>query len=171
MKMILFDLGETLKVVRGGRDELLPGASETLKAVAKMKDAQGKPPVLALVSDFGPGAATPAQAAAARAEYLEILDALGIRRFFEPVEERVTISAEVGATKPSRKIFQRVLDKVPGLRFKDVLFVTEELTHVEAARKLQMSAVHFKGPGETTGDVSQLTDLLPLVRSFLKSGL
>lgn len=169
MKMVLFDLGNTLEVVVEGRDVLLPGARETLQAIRGLKDASGESPLLALLSDFGPVPATPGQVDASRAEYLRILEDLGIRSFFEPVADRVTISAEAGATKPKKKLFQRAISKLPGLRFPDVLFVTENLTHVKAARKLKMSAIHFKGPGETTGDVSNLTDLLPLVRSFIKS--
>jgi FMN phosphatase YigB (HAD superfamily) len=167
MKMVLFDLGNTLEEIVNDRDVLLPGARETLEAVRGLKDAAGEPPLLALVSDFGPVPATPAQAAASREEYLKILDALGIRGFFEPVASRVTISAETGATKPKKKIFQRVIRKVPGLRFEDVIFITEEPTHVAAAWKLKMRAVHFKGPGQTSGDISRLMDFIPLVQKFL----
>jgi len=59
------------------------------------------------------------------------------------------------------------MKKIPGLRFSDILFITEEQTHVKAARRLKMQAVHFKGPGESTGDVDNLTDLIPLVQRFL----
>lgn len=90
MKMVLFDLGNTLEVVVGGQDVLLPGARETLKAIRGLKDAGGESPLLALLSDFSPTPATPEQVAASRAEYLLILDALGIRSFFEPVADHVT---------------------------------------------------------------------------------
>lgn len=169
MKMVLFDLGDTLEVIVDNKDVLLPGALETLQAIEKLKDAQGQPPIQAVATNFGKIPATPAQMAASRAEILQILDALNIRRFFEPVAQRVTLSTEAGAAKPSKKIFQHVINKIPGLRFSDVLFVTENLTHVKAARKFKMKAVHFKGPGQTTGDVSQLTDLIPLVQNFLNS--
>jgi FMN phosphatase YigB (HAD superfamily) len=169
MKMILFDLGDTLEVIVNNRDVLLPGALETLQAIERLKDAQSKPPVIALVTNFGGLNAPPAQMAASRAEILQILDDLKIRRFFEPVAQRVTLSTEAGAEKPSKKIFQHVINKIPGLGFPDVLFVTEALTHVKAARKFKMQAVHFQGPGQTAGDVSKLTDLIPLVRNFLGS--
>src|SRR5512132_596333 len=98
MKVILFDLGNTLENTQVGG--LLPGALKALKAIQEMKGADGKPAVLALVSDFGDIPATPAQIDASLQEYLEIIDNLGIRKFFEPVSKRITLSTQAGATKP-----------------------------------------------------------------------
>src|SRR5438067_1832953 len=160
MKIILFDLGNTLENTDQGG--LLPGASETLEAIQALRDAGGKAPILALVSDFGEIPATAAQIEASRQEYFQILRDLGILRFFEPVTKRVTLSTEVGAEKPSRKIFKAVINKIGGgLRFQDVMFITERKSHVDAARALGMKAIHFKGPGEISGDVTRLLDLIP----------
>ena len=167
MKVVLFDLGNTLEET--GRGVLLPGALKTLKEVRAMRDAAGVAPALALASDFGEPGATPEQVAAAQAEYYAILDGLGIRQFFEPVAQKVILSAEVGVGKPDRRIFQAVIDRLdPSLAFGDLFFVTERRAHILAARALGMRAVHFKGPGETTGEVTRLVDLLPLVRTFLQ---
>ena len=56
------------------------------------------------------------------------------------------------------------------LTFQDALFITERKSHVTAARALGMQAVHFKGPGEVTGDIEQLVDLIPIVQEFVGSG-
>jgi len=168
MKIILFDLGNTLEDVEQGG--LLPGASETLEAIQAMRDADGNAPVLALVSDFGEIPATPEQRQASQSEYFGILRNLGILGYFEPVARRVTLSTEVGAAKPSRRIFQAVIDKIGGgLLFQDVMFITERKSHVNAARDLGMKAIHFKGPGEISGDVNLLHDLIPLVRDFFEA--
>ena len=168
MKIILFDLGNTLEDVEQGR--LLPGASETLEAIQAMRDANGNASVLALVSDFGEIPATPEQIQASQSEYFGILRDLGILRFFEPLTQRVTLSTEVGAEKPSRRIFQAALAKIGGgLLFQDIMFITERKSHVNAARDLGMKAIHFKGPGETSGDLTLLLDLIPLVRDFSES--
>ena len=165
MKIILFDLGNTLEDVEQGG--LLPGATETLEAILAMRDANGNAPVLALVSDFGEIPATLEQIQASQREYFGILQDLGILRYFEPVVRRVTLSTEVGAAKPSRRIFQAVIDKIGGrLLFQDVMFITERRSHVNAARDLGMKAIHFKGPGEISGDVTLPLDLIPLVRDF-----
>ena len=166
MKIVLFDLGNTLEEQSSGT--LLPGARETLESVRGMVDANGEPAVLALVSDFGDIPATPAEIAASRETYYGIIEVLGIREFFEPVSQRITLSTEVGVEKPKKRIFLEVIRKVnPVLGFGDVLFTTERKSHVTAARRLGMKALHFKGPGERTGDIVRLIDLLPLVRRFV----
>jgi hypothetical protein len=33
-----------------------------------------------------------------------------------------------------------------------------------------MQAIHFQGPGQTTGDVQRLIDLVPLIRAFVEVG-
>jgi len=168
MKVILFDLGNTLEDQQ--REVLLPGAMRTLNAVRAMRDLEGRATALALVSDFGETGATPQQILASQNEYYAILDGHNIRRFFEPVARRVVLSIEVGALKPDRKIFQAVIDRIDAsLSFADLFFVTERRSHILAARALGMRAVHFKGPRETTGDVTRLLDLLPLVRNFLQA--
>jgi FMN phosphatase YigB (HAD superfamily) len=165
MKVILFDLGKTLE----NNDVLLPGARETLEALQGLSDAQGVGVVLALISDFGL-TNDPLEIPPAQQEFYHILDQLGIRSFFEPVAQRVTLSIEVGAQKPERKIFEAAIKKIGDkLGFQDAVFITENGQHVEAARQMGIKAIHFKGPGETAGDVDQLTDLIPLIQKFLNA--
>lgn len=59
MKLILFDLGNTLENSASGR--LLPGARKTLTAIQEMRGGDGSSPILALVSDFGEIPASPEQ--------------------------------------------------------------------------------------------------------------
>jgi len=163
MRVVLFDLGNTLE----HQGTLLPGALEVLGVVRAMRDAGGSQVALALASDFDMPA-NPSRIPSIRRQYLEIIERLGIRPFFEPVEERVTLSTEVGVFKPDRRIFQAVIDKLGGgLRFADIIFVTENRAHVAAARQLGLTAVHFKGPGEATGEVERLSELVPLIRDFV----
>ncbi len=154
MKIVFFDLGDTLE----SDEALLPGALETLREIQELRSSGGEPAVLGLISDFD----------MASEAYYEILDLLEIRPFFEPVQTRVTLSSEVGVFKPDRRIFEAAVDRIdPSLTFGDAMFVTENLSHVEAARELGMRAVHFKGPGQQSGDVDSLPDLIPLVQAFL----
>jgi FMN phosphatase YigB (HAD superfamily) len=167
MKMVLFDLGETLEDVVDGEDILLPGARQTLEAIRAMRDSNGEAPVLALVSNFGDIPANPEQILASQKEYYKLLEKLGIRSFFEPVAQRVTLSTEVGRPKPDKKIFQAVIEKIPGLHFVDVMFITEDRSHVQAAHHLGMQAIHFKGPRQIMGDIDKLVDSIPHIRRFL----
>ena len=163
MKVVLFDLGETLE----DRDVLLPGARETLQAIQAMRDSKGEAAVLALVSDFDMPD-NPEQIPLIQQRYYELLDKLGIRSFFEPVADRVTLSTEVGVSKPDEKIFRAVIEKIDeSLSFQDVVFVTENQGHVLEARHLGMRGVHFEGPGQNSGEVDRLVELVPLIQKFL----
>jgi len=164
MKVVLFDLGKTLE----DQDVLLPGARETLQAIQEMRDHSEEAAALALVSDFHMPD-IPEQIPVIQQRYYEILEGLGIRSFFEPVAERVTLSSEVGVFKPDEKIFRTVIEKVDeDLHFEDVVFITENRGHVIEARRLGMRTIHFRGPGQNTGDVDRLVDVIPLVETFLR---
>ena len=164
VKLVLFDLGNTLE----SNGVLLPGAMEALEAVASLR-AGGQPAaLLGLVSDFDMPR-QPSDVPIIQQRYYELLDDLGIRPFFEPVAERVTLSTEVGVFKPDEAIFRAATSKVdPALEFDDVLFVTENPAHVLAARSLGLSAVHLRGPGQPRGEVETLPDLVPLVQAFVE---
>jgi len=163
VKLVLFDLGNTLE----SGDVLLPGALETLEAINSLRNGGRPAALLGLVSDFDMPA-TASDVPGIRQQYYRLLEDLGIRPFFEPVAERVTLSTEVGVFKPDEAIFRAAAAKFsPALGFGDVLFVTENLGHVLAARRLGMAAVHVRGPGQPHGEVDALPDLVPLVQAFI----
>ena len=122
---------------------------------------------MGLVSDFDmPG--VPADIAAIRQKYVTIIERLGIRRFFDPVGRGVTLSSDVGRFKPDERVFRAALDKFgTNLPFAAALFLTEHPGHISAARALGMRAVHFKGPGQTAGDITRLLDFVQLARDFV----
>jgi FMN phosphatase YigB (HAD superfamily) len=166
MKIVLFDLGDTLEA----QGALVPEAIETLEALNALLDGVGRAPVLALISDFK-DAATPEQKEAFRAEYLQIVEGLGIARFFQPADTRMTISTEIGVRKPDERLFRLAVDKVqPGLPWKDVAFITENMEHIAAARLLGMKGICVKGGANpTVWDVEFLSGIVPLLDAWLKS--
>ncbi|MDQ0850493.1 hypothetical protein QFZ65_002431 [Arthrobacter sp. B3I9] len=164
MKLVLFDLGDTLE----SDGVLLPGAMDTLEAIRSGDTGGGPAPLLGLVSDFDMPT-EPSDVPIIQQRYYDLLDDLGIRPFFEPVAERVTLSTEVGVFKPDEPVFRAAALKVhPALEFDDMLFVTENLGHVLAARRLGLAAVHVRGPGQHSGEVGTLPELVPLVQAFLE---
>jgi hypothetical protein len=166
VKLVLFDLGDTLE--SGG--VLLPGAVEMLEAIAALRTDGHPAAVLGLVSDFRMPA-TPADVAGIQQEYYSLLEDLGIRQFFEPVAERVTLSTEVGVFKPDAAVFRAAASKAgPGVELGDVFFVTENRNHVLAARGLGLVAVHVRGPGQPHGEIETLAGVVPLVQAFLDGG-
>jgi hypothetical protein len=163
VRLVLFDLGQTLE----DGDVLLPGARETLEAIQALRDGNGPAALLGLVSDFDMPA-EPSDVPEIQQRYYSLLDDFGIRSFFEPVAERVTLSTEVGVFKPDEAVFRTAVAKAaPALDLSDVLFVTENRGHVLAARRLGLAAVHVRGPGQTDGEVDRLPDLVPVVEAFV----
>lgn len=164
MRAILFDLGDTLLDTNNNP---LPGAIELLEALADLRDPEGNPVPSGLVSDWKMSH-VPAQRAIFRQEYLNLLHASGLDVFFQPAEQHVTLSTDAGVFKPAPSIFRMALDRIePSLSFHHTLFITENRDHVQAARALGMMAIHFKGPGQASGEVENLADLLPLIQRML----
>jgi beta-phosphoglucomutase-like phosphatase (HAD superfamily) len=164
-RAVLFDLGNTLLDEQTNRP--LPGATELLDALGDVRDAEGLPVLSALVSDWKMPR-DPNEVGPLRQEYLQELAASGLDAFFRPLETRVTLSTEVGVRKPDAAIFRAASDRLqPGLPFHQAVFVTERLEHVQVARALGLLAVHFRGPGQSTGEVEQFADLLELLKRIV----
>jgi hypothetical protein len=166
MKLVLFDLGHTLEI----EGVLRPGALEVLQGTADLRVGGRPAAALGLLSDIDMPT-DPEEIPTIRERYHALLDQLGIRRFFEPLADRVTLSTEVGASEPAPAVFRAAVAKAePGLTFGDVLFVTEDRGHVLAARRLGLGAVQVGVPGRSQGEVADLPDLLPVVREFVLGG-
>ena len=67
------------------------------------------------------------------------------REKFDDVFHHMTISAEVGATKPSAKIYEFALEQLQ-VKAKEAVFVDDVLENIEACEKLGMKGIHFKDP-------------------------
>jgi FMN phosphatase YigB (HAD superfamily) len=142
IRALLLDLGGTL--IDADR-HVFPGVNDALTAFRNLKAADGTPLVTCLVSDYTmPEPRTPEKITEAFAEYLGILDGIGLRGFFEPVDERVTLSTNVGVSKPDAKVFEAALKRANlDAALTEALFITEDAGHVAAARTLGMQALQF----------------------------
>ena len=148
IKVVMFDLGQTL--IDDVQQRPFPHVIDALRKINA-----SSVPKTCLVSDFKMDL-TPARA---MKEYLAILDASGLRKFFEPVQKRVTLSNHAAAVKPSRKIFKKALERLglPATLFKDCCLITESAAHIKAAReKLQMQAFQFGVDFQDWADVPNL---------------
>jgi FMN phosphatase YigB (HAD superfamily) len=142
-RVLLLDLGETL--IHG--TTVLPHVREALEALTDFKADNGKPLQLALVSDTEMPAPPPTAAKIKPIfdQYVETLDALVLRRFFEPVSKHATLSAHAGVLKPDRKVFALAIKRL-GMTAKlsECVFVTENAEHVRHCRDvLGMKALQF----------------------------
>jgi putative hydrolase of the HAD superfamily len=67
------------------------------------------------------------------------------REKFADAFDSIVISAEVGAAKPSAKIYQIALDQL-GVEPKEAVFVDDFIENIEACEKLGMKGIHFTDP-------------------------
>jgi len=67
------------------------------------------------------------------------------REKFDDVFDHMTISAEVGAAKPSAKIYEFALEQLQ-VKAKEAVFVDDVQENIEACEKLGMKGIHFKDP-------------------------
>jgi hypothetical protein len=141
--VLMLDLGGTL--VDGAHP--FPHVLEALAALRRFSGTSGRPLELAVVSDFLPAdPPTPAGVKARLAEYLAILDGVGLRRAFQPATRRVTLSTQAGVAKPDRRVYELALRRLDcGAALADCLSITEDGAHVAACRALGMQALRFGG--------------------------
>jgi hypothetical protein len=147
IRILMLDLGDTLI-----HDEVpLPHVAEALGTLTQFETASGDPLAVCLVSDFTmpDPPPTPAKIDALFREYLEILDRTGLRHFFEPVQQHVTLSTHAGVFKPDRKIFETAIERLRGrANLDECLFITENVGHIKACRDLGMKTVTFGQTGK-----------------------
>lgn len=143
IKALLLDLGDTL--IDSATEKPFPGVADALDVIATFETAGHEPLVVCLVSDYTmPDPRTPEAIAATFADYLTVLDGTGLRRCFEPVEERVTLSTHAGVRKPAAEVFETALKRARvdgGLN--QALFITENADHIAACRKLGMKTLQY----------------------------
>ena len=73
------------------------------------------------------------------------LRAYMVREKFDDAFHHLTISAEVGAMKPSAKIYEFALEQLQ-VKAKEAVFVDDVLENIEACEKLGMKGIQFKDP-------------------------
>src|SRR5262249_10184253 len=110
IRVLMLDLGETLI----HNEAPMPHVPEALGALTQFETADGDPLLVCLISDFTMPAppATKAKIDALFNEYLDILEHAGLKDFFEPVEQHVTLSTHAGVNKPDAKIFETAINRL-----------------------------------------------------------
>src|SRR5262245_13140172 len=111
IRVVMFDLGQTLV---DEHQRPFDHVREALTAIAGFRTSDSRPLSSCLVSDFTlvTPPVTPAKVRPVFQEYLAVLEATGLRQFFEPVDRRVTLSTHVGTNKPDRAVFTKALSRL-----------------------------------------------------------
>ena len=169
VRMLMLDLGGTL--VHG--DQALPGSRDALRRLQEFETALGQPLEICLVSDFHLASPVDDGAEIERlfGEYLLLLERFGLRGFFEPVAERVTLSTHAGVMKPDRRVFETAIKRLgieAGLG--EALFITENPEHIAACRELGMKTLQFHPDPEEEADFHHWDEAVVLVSKLLNAG-
>jgi hypothetical protein len=168
IRVVIFDLGMTLI---DDTQHPFSHVEDALTAIAEFETADGDALRSCLVSDFAMPTppVTDAKVTARFNEYLEVLDRSGLRAFFEPVEERVTLSSHAGVLKPDRKIFEKALQRLgANVSLDECLFITENASHIEAARTaLKMKTLRFRSTGSDEFDFDDWAEAPALVANLV----
>src|SRR5262245_31007315 len=168
IRVVMFDLGMTLV---DAELHPFPHVTDALTAIVEFKTGDGKPLRCCLVSDFTMPTkpVTDAKIAALFEEYLAILNQTGLRRFFEPVNERVTLSAHAGVSKPNAKIFKKALERLGAMvPLEDCLLITEDASHVgEARTTLKMKALLFRSAASSQFDFDDWAEAPVLIANLV----
>jgi hypothetical protein len=147
-----------------------PYVPEALEALSKFVTGKGKPLQSCLVSDVRDPASA-VEAPQIEAEYYRVLEQAGLRTWFEPVAQRVTLSLHADAHKPDATIFQAALRRLGSrARLRDCLLITEDAEQVRKVRaELEMRALKFRSAGSSEFDFDDWAQLPLLVASQLGS--
>jgi beta-phosphoglucomutase-like phosphatase (HAD superfamily) len=163
----MFDLGDTL--VRQSDKTLFPHVPSALRTLARFTDDAGGTLPLCLVSNFPQQLPVPAaDLPQVFASFLHVLDEVGLTTFFQPVAQRVTISAHAGVAKPAAACFAKALERLGlDVRFDACFFITEEADHIAHVKRLGMRALQFGGHQTPSPAGTDFTDwaLAPLLIS------
>ena len=82
----------------------------------------------------------------AMSNYDQILTATGLKPFFTPIEQRLTLSMQTGVLKPNRKIFEKGLERLgePKISLMNCMYVAKNGDHLAWVRlELQMKTLQF----------------------------
>jgi beta-phosphoglucomutase-like phosphatase (HAD superfamily) len=144
LRILMFDVGNTLIMEKDL--SLFPHVLVALDALHEFTATDGRPLASCLVSNFPKELpVAPEDLSRVFHQFLGMLPAELIERF-DPVDQRVTLSAHAGVPKPDPKVFTTAIGRL-GLSagLDSCLLITEEHNHIVRAQQLGMSTLQFGG--------------------------
>jgi hypothetical protein len=158
----MLNLGDTL--VKD--DRVLSHVPEALDVLTRFETESKTSLVLSLVSDYEmpKPPVTAHKINSIFSKYVAVLEGLGLKRFFEPVQRRVTLSTHAGVFKPDPRIFNKAIQRLRlRLSLNQCLSITENAEHVTACRNLGMMSLLFDPTKSTQGDFTDWAEAPTLI--------
>lgn len=167
VRVLMLDLGDTL--IRRSDRTVYPHVKQALETSRHFHTASGEPLRVCLVSDYHmPSANRPLDTIVA--EFLLLLESVGLKTFFEPTQQQVTLSSHVGVNKPDRRIFETAINRL-GITatLDECIFITENTAHLQASRSYGMKPIRFGEPGGFEPSFSDWSEAPLLVAQLINS--
>jgi FMN phosphatase YigB (HAD superfamily) len=167
VRVLMLDLGDTL--IRRSDRTVYPHVKQALETIRHFHTASGEPLRVCLVSDYHmPSANRPLDTIVA--EFLSLLEFTGLKTFFEPTEQKVTLSSHVGVNKPERRIFEAAVERLGiSASLDECIFITENTAHLQVGRDYGMKTIRFGEPGELEPSFSDWSEAPLLVAQLINS--
>ena len=176
MKVILFDLGDTLVERFGTSYRLIEGAMDLLKDINSMNNANNEKIVMGIVTDTHDPNELPLSEnhkLIKKNLVLQILERTNIKEYFEPTDTRLTLSSDIGFTKSQnlKEFVNNAINKISNnISIDDIIFVTELVDHIIAAKSLGIKTFHYNPQIHSSNDddtINKLVDLIPKIQVLL----
>lgn len=177
MKVVFFDLGDTLVESSGTGYRLIEGAMDLLKNINSMNNTNNRKIVMGILTDTHEPDELPlseSKKLIRKNRVLQILENVNIKNYFEPTDVHLTLSSDIGFTKTENleEFFNNALSKLSNnVNLNDIIFVTELERHILKAKSLGVIAYHYT-PQSTSGNdntINKLMDLIPKVQVILNT--
>jgi FMN phosphatase YigB (HAD superfamily) len=177
MKVVLFDLGDTLVESLSTGYRLIDGAMDLLRGLDSINNTNNKQIVMGIVSDtHAPSELplSPNEKLIRKNEVLQILENTNIIEYFNPTESCLTLSSDLGYTKSENLngFFDNALNKLSNnSNLNDIIFVTELEDHIIKAKSLGVKAYYYNplGLSENDDTINKLIDIIPKIQVLLNS--
>jgi hypothetical protein len=150
----------------------LPHVSEALEAMSQFETGLGEPLAMSLVSDRQASSHGSAQQTSETLlqRFVADLDDLGLTRFFEPVDQHVTLSIQAGARKLDRRVFATAVKRLGSdASPEQCLFITRarELDSSEPSQGMEM--LGWGPPGSPGADFNDWSECPLLIAHLVGS--
>ncbi|QDV13569.1 hypothetical protein CA51_34590 [Rosistilla oblonga] len=158
IRIVMLDFVGTL--VRD--DHVLPHVPAALNALRSFVTADGDPLEICLIAD---PAETPQYAGESEADFFERLGELGLRQFFEPVEQRVVFVSRQELSEPNARWFHDAIDRLEiEASPSDCLMIAKAASCIAACKSQGIDTLRFGDSADAAGvDFSDWSDAPDLV--------
>ena len=167
VRVIFLHLSST--IVQG--EAALPHLQDALEVLSKFETESGTAPILSLIADYAAPSSpvTDQTTEAIFSEYVSMLDKLGLKQFFEPVDRRLTLANPAAFCQPDLTVVEKAIKRLrQRVNLTGCLLITSCPAEVSAAyRKMGVKVLRFDPEGLTNADFNDWSEAPLLIACII----